>query len=122
MILVEQQHHKPIVCHDLVQAARTLLEQNANFSPEVTVDGKTVIEVKWRYIPGDWYVPNGYVAKTAEAEWALMAGKALNRVGYQISSMAWHASNTIARDCLLAKRMIDRRLFTSTGKPRCLRT
>jgi hypothetical protein len=53
---------------------------------------------------------NNKVAKTEEAAWALKTGKALQRVESQIWSMAWPASDAIAKDCLQAKRMIDRRL------------
>lgn len=95
MILVEQQHQDPIVCKDLVHAVHTLLAQNMNFAPRVSVDGKTVIETEWRYIQGDCYVPDGYVAKTKEAKWALVAGEALERVENRIRTMAWWASREL---------------------------
>jgi len=40
MILEEQQHRDPIVCKDLIRAVHTLLAENMNDAPRVSISGR----------------------------------------------------------------------------------
>lgn len=75
-------------CSDLQQAAEALLEQNMGAGPRVVANGETVIEVAWRYIPGDCYEPSGYAAYTADARLALHCATAMQGVQSLIGRLA----------------------------------
>jgi hypothetical protein len=65
---------------DLQQAAQELLRLNMAGAPRVVAGAETVIDVGWRYIPGDCYEPTGYDAHTADAKLALRCAYALRHV------------------------------------------
>ena len=67
-------------CSTLTQAAEALLRQNMGSGPRVVSEGETLIEVAWRFIPGDCYEPSGYEAYTAEARLAMRCARVMERV------------------------------------------
>ncbi len=77
---------------DLVDAAKTLTPFNILDSPKVIdTEGRTLIEVQWRYIPGDCYEPCGYIGNTPEARIALSCARALQRIHGEIAQQAREA-------------------------------
>ena len=77
---------------DLLQAAKTLMPLNILNGPRVTdSNGLTLIEVEWRYIPGDCYEPSGYVGTTPEARVALRCANAMRRINDEIRHQAAEA-------------------------------
>lgn len=82
-------------CATLQAAAETLLEQLILNSPTVVSGDQVLIEVEWRYIPGDCYEPAGYRALTAEAKVALMCAEVMRRIRMDIGTAVREAKQEL---------------------------
>jgi hypothetical protein len=108
----------PIACATLAEAAGVVIRQGLNFGPSISKDGEVLVEVEYRYIPGDCYEPVGFAGKTPEARLELMVAKALRDLSSDVAWKSLFAKDEVRRSFAAIQRQCHRGGWTSTGKAR----